>query len=119
MPSRTRPQESHTPQVDLKFSIPAGKDNSAEYVPGGRAGVVARVHRPAAGVAQCRGVAGVVPDVPVLVPVAIGLGAGAMPGVDLDVAVGAEGIGGELEDVPGGVAQRPVGEADLRTGGVV
>src|ERR1035437_3417952 len=27
MPSRTRPQESHTPQVDLKFSIPAGKDN--------------------------------------------------------------------------------------------
>src|ERR1039458_443354 len=27
MPSRTRPQESHTPQVDLKFRIPAGKDN--------------------------------------------------------------------------------------------
>jgi hypothetical protein len=62
---------------------------------------------------QRRGVARVVPDVPAQVPVAVGLGAGAVPGVDLDVAVGAEGIGGELEDVPGDVAQRPVGEADL------
>jgi hypothetical protein len=92
---------------------------SAEHVPGGRAGVAARVHRPAVGVGQRRGVAGVVPDVPAPVPVAVGLGAGAVPGVDLDVAVGADGIGGEPEDVPGGVAQRPVGEADLRAGGVI
>src|ERR1039458_8014243 len=34
MPSRTRPQESHTPQVDLKFSIPAGKDNLPLLVAG-------------------------------------------------------------------------------------
>ena len=66
---------------------------SAGHVPGGRAGVVARVHCPAAGVAQCRGVAGVVPDVPVLVPIAVGLGAGAVSGVDLDVTVCAEGVG--------------------------
>jgi hypothetical protein len=92
---------------------------SAEHVPGGRAVVVARVHRPAEGVAQRRGVASVVPDVPAPVPVAVGLRGGAVAGVDFDVAVGAEGIGAELEDVPGGVAQRPVGEADLRARGVV
>jgi len=33
MPSRTRAQESHTPQVDLKFRIPAGKDNLRVDVP--------------------------------------------------------------------------------------
>src|SRR5262249_14628845 len=92
---------------------------SAEHVPGGRAGVVAGVHPPATGGAQRRGVAGVVPDVPVPVPVAVRLGGGAVPRVDLDVAVGAQGIGAGREDVPGGVAQRPVGEADLGAGGVV
>src|ERR1035441_8467186 len=45
MPSRTRPQESHTPQVDLKFSIPAGKDN----LPARRAGRAASSGRPALG----------------------------------------------------------------------
>lgn len=39
--------------------------------------------------------------------------------MDLDVAVCAESVGGELEDVPGGIAQRPVSKADLRAGGVV
>src|SRR5262249_5181058 len=92
---------------------------SAVHVPGGPAGVAAGVHRPAGRVLQRRGIAGVVPGVPAHIPVAVGLRSGAVPGADLDVAVGAEGIGGELEAVPGGVAQRPVGEADIRARGVV
>src|SRR5262249_6498026 len=91
---------------------------SAEHVVR-RAGVAAAIHPAAEVVPQLRGVAGVVPDVRTAVPVAVGPGAGTVPGVDLDVAVATEAIAVECEDVPGGVAQRPVLEADLRAGGVV
>ena len=92
---------------------------SAEHEPVRRAGVAAAIHPSSEVVLQLRGVAGVVPDVRAPVPVAVGPGTGTVPGVDLDEAVAIEAIAVEHEHVPGGVAQRPVLEADLRAGGVV
>src|ERR1700759_754480 len=93
--------------------------DSAVHPPLGRAGVLAGIHGPIEVVAPICGVAGVVPDVPVHVPVAVGLVAAAVAGVHRDVAVGANGVRAEREDVPGRVAQRPVRKGDLRTGRVV
>src|SRR6516164_5913581 len=83
---------------------------SAENVALASALIGARVERGAVLVPQDRRVPGVVPDVPGMVPVPVGLRAGAVAGVDGHVSVRLDRVRAEHEYVPGLVAERPVGQ---------
>src|SRR6266581_7198259 len=84
-----------------------------------RVGVGARGFHDAAGVLESRAVPVVVPDVPAVTPIAVGLGAGAPAGVDLHIPAGHYPVGPECVDVPGPVSQGPVGQGDRTSGAVV
>src|SRR6185437_7356896 len=92
---------------------------SAEHVALALALVRALVEQATAVVPEGGGVARVVPHVPGLAPVAVGLGVRALAGVDLHVAVRLDLVRAERIHVMLRVAQRPAGHGDPGTRGVV
>ena len=78
----------------------------------------APVDHSAAAVLERRSIPGVVPHVPFAAPVAVGLGVGALAGVDLHVPVGLDRVGAELADVVLCVPQCPASLSAERPSGL-